>query len=375
MKNYISFLLICLLGMLSIHAQGQTLEEKKQKIIDSVKKVAPKFVNDVSANGIAQTQIFSEVAPTGFDLFNANFNFTDKDQVQKIGFSPLKLLNDPHNGLGILTNLRLNISNKSGQLTSGISIGYDNTAYPTKRVQKLMDKFTEAVNAFPELPPRRADESIEEYKTRTKSYNEALAKLAGSFDDQRLRHIWKITTGYNAQFFAVLKSKSEGSNFDSLNYHGFKGHNLFVNTSYSYNNGWVTLEGAVNYFHKRKAADSIQIRNPYYGFALGITKRIFRLMGEKQLLSNENYLNSRYIPSLYLGFSFEQSKYDGSDYQFAEENTKSWRTYTPYMDVGISPSVQFRLAFPIKKVREYKKGTQGQAIGTVLSFNYKLSSL
>lgn len=373
----ILFILLCIsisgYGQQKNTSDNQSVKDPiKEKLIDSVKKAAPRFVNDVSANTISQAQIFNEVAPTGFDLFNANISFADKDQVQKIGFSPLRLSQKYY---GVLSNLRLNVSNKSGQLTSGLSIGYDNTAFQSKRVEGLMKNFTSQVENLPELPEKGANESIEDFKKRTADYNKQLNALASTFEDRRLRNIIKATLGYNAQFFSVLKSKSFSNSFDSLNYHAFKGHNLFLSGSYSYNNGWITVEAGINYFYKRKAADSIQTQNPYLGYSVGVTKRIIRLISKKQLLTKDYYQATRFIPSIYLGLGFEQSDYNGSDYRFAEENTKSWYTFTPFFDVSISPTVQFRMAFPIKNVKDYTKGTDGQNIGTILSFNYKLIGL
>lgn len=342
-------------------------------LTDSVRVNAPRYVNDVTANTLSQAQLFSEVDPTGYDLLNANLSFSDKDQVQKIGFSPLRLLNTYY---GIFSNLRLNISHRGGALTSGLSLGYDNTAYDSKRVQGLFEHFSETVKQLPAMGPRLAEETVNEYREREyKFYKEQLDSMANLFEEQRLRHIVKISGGYNAQFFSVLRSKSDNSNFDSLNYHGFKGHNFFISGSYSYRNGWLSVSGGYNYFNKRKAADSLQQRNRYNGWSFGISKRVVRLISEEQLKKKDFYINSRFIPSLYIGFAYEQSDYLGDNYLFAEDNAKHVRVYTPFVDVALSPAAQFRLAIPIRRTEEYVANTKGELVGTVLQFNYKLINL
>ncbi|WP_119080337.1 hypothetical protein [Chitinophaga alhagiae] len=368
MKTPLITLAFLLTGLLA-----RSQDTLRTTLVDSVRAAAPRYVNDVTANTLSQAQLFSEVDPTGYDLLNANLSFSDKDQVQKIGFSPLRLLNTYY---GIFSNLRLNISHKGGALTSGLSLGYDNTAYDSRRVQRLFDEFSSAVRQLPAMGPRQADESLNEYREREyKHYKTQLDSMAGQFDEKRLRHIVKISGGYNAQFFSVLRSKSDNSNFDSLNYHGFKGHNFFISGSYSLRNGWLNVNGGYNYFNKRKAADSLQQRNRYNGWSFGISKRVVRLISEEQLKKKDFYINSRFIPSLYVGFAYEQADYLGDNYLFAEDNAKHVRVYTPFIDVALSPAAQFRLAIPIRRTDEYVANTKGELVGAVLQFNYKLINL
>lgn len=103
-----------------------------------------------------RNQIFEEVDPLGFDLFNVNLSFSEKDQVQKIGFSPLKLISNWYTDWGI-SNLRINAANSSTGLTSGFSLGYDGSALESARVRGLYTKLKTKLDddkLLPVLRPR-----------------------------------------------------------------------------------------------------------------------------------------------------------------------------------------------------------------------------
>jgi len=337
-------------------------------------KLTPKFANDNGSLGTSY--LFDETNPNGFDLLSTNISFSDKNQTQKIGFSPFRLSSKY---VFLLSNLRINLSNTSGALTSGLSIGNDNSAFESNRVQKIFNDVYSTSNLpdaqIPISRPRGVDETLpqymEYYKTRMKEFQD---NLLANFDDRRLKHVVKYSAGYNLQFFPILKSESANGNFDSLNYHAIKANNFFVKGSYSYKNGFININGAYNYFQKRKAADSTQEKRRYDGFTIGATIRI-PLMKKENLIKKDFYKNNLFIPGIYFGIIYDRLNYKGSESIFAEDNTKWKSIWTITLDFAITPAAQFRLAFPIQKSEVFNTNTKLTNNIAILQYNFKLVNL
>lgn len=362
-------ILIFILGRV-FSASAQLNDFEKKNMVDSAIKTKPILIADNTINLYSQSELFNEVNPSGFDLFNTNLSFTDKDQIQKIGFSPFRMI--PNWYSLALSNFRLNITNKSGALTTGFSFGYDGSSLDNIKAKKIENTF----NQLSKLRARNINETVAEYTIYyRKEYRKRLDSLIEVFDTNRLRHVFKASFGYNAQFFSVLSSKSTVSNFDSLNYHGFKGNNLFLNLSYAFSNGSIILSSGYNYFNKRKSADSTQTLNRYDGFSFGISKRIIKLVKDSLLKKKDYYINTRFIPAILVGVSYDKSSYLGQNYLFAEDNAKNIKTVSPFIDFAIDPNIQFRLIFPLKTTREFNNNSDVQKLNSIFQLNYKLVNL
>jgi hypothetical protein len=365
-------LLFILLVTSSVISFGQGRTEAKQLS----EKLTPRFANDNGSLGTSY--LFQETNPNGFDLLSANISFSDKNQTQKIGFSPLRLSTKY---LLLLSNLRINLSNTSGALTTGLSIGNDNSAFESNRVQNIFtDIYSKGKLPDSKLPvarARRADETLKEYMeyyNTSPEMKEFQDKLLTEFDNLRLKHVFKYSVGYSIQFFPILKSVSATGNFDSLNYHSLKANNYFAKGSYSFNNGFININGAYNYFQKRKAADSTQQKKRYDGFTIGGTIRI-PLIKKENLIKKDFYKNNLFIPGIYVGFIYDRLSYKGSEAIFAEENTKWKHTWTITLDFVITPAAQFRLAFPIQKSEIFNTNTKLTNNIAILQYNFKLVNL
>lgn len=365
-------LLLFLLIITSITTLGQGRPEAKELS----QKLTPKFANDNSS--LSTSYLFDETNPNGFDLLSANISFTDKNQTQKIGFSPFRLASKY---VFLLSNLRINLSHTSGALTSGLSIGNDNSAFESKRVQKIFNDVYSTSNLpdskIPIARLRRADESLPQYMEYYKTspeMKEFQDKLLAEFESLRLKHVFKYSVGYNIQFFPVLNSKSATGNFDSLNYHAIKANNYFAKVSYSFKNGLINVNGGYNYFNKRKSADSTQEKRRYDGFTFGASIRI-PLMKKENLIKKDFYRNSLFVPGIYVGFIYDRLNYKGSEALFAEDNTNWKSTWTSTLDFAITPAAQFRLAFPIQKSEVFNPNTKLTNNIVILQYNFKLVNL
>ncbi|MFC4262326.1 hypothetical protein ACFOWM_05530 [Ferruginibacter yonginensis] len=365
-----------LLSILLSIATTMSFGQGRQDAKNLSEKLTPKYTNDNTSMGTSY--LFDETNPNGFDLLSANVSFSDKNQTQKIGFAPFRLSNKY---IFLLSNLRINLTHTGGALTSGLSVGNDNAAFESKRVQKIFNDIYAPSNLTDsELPiarPRRADETLKEYMEYYNTSPEMKAfqdKLLANFDSRRLKHVFKYSVGYNIQFFPVLKSESAAGNFDSLNYHATKANNYFAKGSYSFKNGFININGGYNYFNKRKAADSIQPKRRYDGFTFGASIRI-PIMKKENLVKKDFYKNSLFVPGIYVGFIYDRINYKGAEAKFAEDNTKYKATTTITLDFSITPAAQFRLAFPIQKSEVFNTNTKLTNNIAILQYNFKLINL
>jgi hypothetical protein len=377
MFNKLTYTAFVALGILfSKSVTGQTA--KDVAITDFGKRAsmeANQYLNDNAAGVASGSYLFKEVEGSGYDLLSANATFTDKDQVQKVGFSPLRVVKGYY---GIFRNLRINATNNKGALTAGLSIGGDNSAYESRRADRIWKSI--ASKYEPQLEDARplgANETAEEYEKWEKTSKNALIrrKSLDEFDERRLKSVFKWSFGYNSQFFSVLSANSKIGNFDSTNYYGFKGHNLTLNTTYSRANGKWNFSATYNFFHKRKSADSLQKMKSYNGYSLSGSRRIIQLISDENLKERDFYKNSLFIPSIYLGISLESQIYMGKEADFAEDNLKRTTVYSGFIDIAISPASQFRLAFPVQRTKLFDTGGSTTALVAVLQYNFKLINL
>lgn len=375
--KYSILLVIVLLCFIKGTAQLKTNLQYKQEIKREADQSMPKFTDDNGTSALAGSLLFRDVLPTSYDLLAANLAFSEKNQVQKISFAPFKLR---PGYIPVLTASRLSLTNNGGAITAGFSIGDDYSSYECKRVEKLFNKvydFFDETNIAPVARPIGANESAKEYmewykNSEIKKHQDALLE---NFDNRRLMHVFKWSAGMNFQFFPVLKSKSEEGNFDSLNYHGFKGTNFFASGSYSYCNGSINVNGAYTLFNKRKSADSTQEKRKYNGISLGASVRVIRLIKKEELKNKDFYKNNLFIPSVYAGISYEKQTYKGVEAAFAEDKLKWVGLTTFFIDVTVSPASQFRIAFPIKRSQEFNIVGKNTNLVTVLQYNFKLINL
>jgi hypothetical protein len=373
----IFFLLACCLPVQILSAQVNYSDAKKY-IAEQAKINTPFYTNDNNTSSTPGSFLFNEVMPASYDLLAANLAFSEKNQVQKISFAPLRL---KPIYIPALSGSKINLTNNGGAITAGFSIGDDYSIFESKRVTRIFNSvYSFDTSTMPKARARGLYDStetlkqyLEWYKTSgVKAFQDSVLK---EFDRRRLLHVFKWNAGMNMQFFPVLKSKSQEGIFDSLNYHGNKGQNFFIGGSYSFANGSINVNAAYNYYNKRKSADSTQEKRKYNGFSFGTSLRLFRLIKKSDLEKKDFYKASLFVPSVYAGFSFEKQTYKGAEAKFAEDKLK-WVSVTSFfVDVAVSPASQFRLSFPIKKSQEFNIVGKSTGLVTVLQYNFKLINL
>jgi len=326
-----------------------------------------RFTNDYTGNFRNPGTLFNELDFSSYDLLNANLSFSDKNNAQKIVFSPFRLLENVRSNL--LLNTRFNVALKNNITTIGLAIGGDNSDPRLAKFDALRKRvFSKGAYCIPECYKDKNDQE----KVRQQNQQQA-SDLLYEYDMERTRRVFKWSIGYNTQLFSILSSKGDSPVTDSLNFHGLKSHNFSGSASYSLNNGQWVFSAGYNYILSRKSAEKGQDIIPYQGVQLVASYRIVSFLKGERLKSNENFIKSLYIPSLNLGLSYEYKTTNG-DVQFIEDGIQRSRVITPFIDVLITPSAQFRIGIPITKNKTVIDQKTLQ-VGALLQYSFKLTSL
>ena len=311
--------------------------------------------------------LFNELDFSGFELLSTNLTFSDKNSAQKIIFSPFRLNDNQKSNL--LLNTRFNVALKNNITTLGLAIGGDNSDGHLKKFATIREAvFNRGQYLIPECFGTKAEQD------HARQINDAEArKLLFEYDSIRTKHVIKWSIGYNMQTFGILSSKGDDPVTDSLNFYGLKSHNFSGQISYVINNGQWLFSGGYNYIISRKNAEKGQGKIPYHGVALSCAYRAISFLKGDKLKANDNYFKFLYVPSLNIGLAYEFKTTNG-DINFIEDGIKTSRVVTPFIDILISPSAQFRVGFPIthNKTVLDKKASQ---LGALLQYSFKLSSL
>lgn len=311
--------------------------------------------------------LFNELDFSGFELLSTNLTFSDKNNAQKIVFSPFRLNDDQRSN--IVLNTRFNLALKNNITTLGLAIGGDNSEPRLEKFKTIRESvFARGQYLIPECFGTKSEQD------RARQINEAEARrLLFEFDSIRTKHVIKWSIGYNTQLFGVLSSKGDDPITDSLNYYGLKSHNFSGQVSYLINNGQWSFSGGYNYIISRKNAEKGQNKIPYHGLAVSVAHRAIPFLKGDKLKTNENYIKFLYVPSLNIGIAYEYKTTNGN-VKFAEDGIKTGRVITPFIDILISPAAQFRIGFPFTRNKTVvdKKTSE---MGALLQYSFKLSSL
>ena len=325
---------------------------------------------DKGSSFTQQSFSLNDIDMSSYDLLSANLSFSDKDQVQKIVFLPFKISQNDHIRKW-LSNLKINLALKAGISTFGVGIGGDNSDAFSSRGRKILKTLNKGEKT-PRLPT--ATETFEEYeKNVLVPYKEHLDSLLIRYNKERTRSVFKWTVGYNVQLFSVLSSRGDVAGFDTLNVHTVKAENYSGTFTYSRNNGGFVLGGGFNYAYARKSAAKSQERINYWTPSASLNFRVFDFMNSSELHKNEDYKKTLFRPAMHAGVSYEYTKADG-DFTYYIDGIKSTSTISPFIDIVISSSSQFRLSVPIIKA-EYVDAASKTVLGANLQYNFKISNL
>lgn len=334
------------------------------------------FIRDYAGSMSAGFSLFRDVDMSVYELLSTNFSLSDKDQIQKIVFSPFRLSRSTTPLMKVLYLFKLNVVQKKDLSTFGGGFGYDNTTLGTSRRQKLLKEVFQGGGT---IRSPRAPEDNENFEAYEKAVlipfkENVLDSLSLNFYERLARSVVKFTIGYNQQFFSILGAKGSIPDFDSVNYFGTKANNLTTALTYSVLNGKFNLAGSYNYYFLRQSARKEQLKIPYHGYGFAASYRALSFIRDKsRLRATEAYKKSLFVPGILLGASWERKTAHGA-MPYIEEGLKAKRVFTPFLDIMISPAAQFRIGLPIQKNTKVD-GVKEALLGTNIQYALQFSNL
>lgn len=322
---------------------------------------------DNSGALLSQPTLFSDIDFSSYDLLSASVNFSDKNSTQKIVFSPIKLIRTDRKAIEFFRASKINLSQKDGITTIGVSIGGDNSSPFSRRSLKLIPIYPSPDTGNPTM-------SFGDFVKAQDGYKKKLKEMISKFDSDRLKSVFKYSLGYNIQLFSVFGANGDSKNFDSLNSNSIKSHTISASLTHSRNSGSFEITGTYNYILSRnEAAEGNKIK-PYDGPSLSIKQRIVSLIPKSKLLNSTEYIKSHFIPSIDFGVAFEGKYYKDSDLGQAEKGVRETEVLTFFLDFKISPSAQFRLGIPHTKAINIDDSSD-TSFGAILQYSFKIVNL
>jgi hypothetical protein len=329
-----------------------------------------KFSYDYSGNLSNPRMLFSEVDFSNFDLLSTHLTFSDKNNVQRVNFSPFRLFEKIDNSL--LRNTKLNIALKNNITTFGVGLGGDNSDPKLKKrrekwIAKIKKSSFVETYEIPEDYPKDCQEKIRQKNARIAS------QYLYMYDSIRTKSVFKWSAGYSVQLFGILSNKGDNALADSLNYFGLKANILTLNCSYGINNGQVQVSGTYNNIKSRQSAVKGQKKILYHGFQFSGSYRLLSFLKGNKLKTSENFIKSLFVPSLNIGVSYDY-KYTKGEVIFIEDGIQKSRTIMPFIDILLSPASGFKLGFPFTRNRSVIDAKTLQ-LGAVIQYSFKLVNL
>lgn len=330
-----------------------------------------RFTNDYSGSLQSPGQLYNELNFSSYELLSTNLIFSDKNNIQKITFSPFRLLNKIDSSIlfNILLNTKFNIGVRSNITTFGFAIGGDFSDQHLTRIKEMRRKiFAEGEYYNPSCFGKKQEQEAAKQENIKRAN-----RLLNIYDSIRTRHVFKWSAGYSIQLFALLSTRGENIIADSLNHYGLKANVISLGSSYGFKNGQLQLSAGYNHIFSRKNAEKGQDKILYNNYQLAVSYRLISFLKGTKLLSNENYVKSLFIPSLHLGISYDFKTTKGET-KFIEDGIQKSRVITPYIDILLTPASGFKIGLPFTKNKSVIDAKTLQ-LGAVIQYSFKLSNL
>jgi len=311
----------------------------------------------------SEPALYNPVNLNTYELLTTNLLVSKEENLQKIVFAPLKLVD--YNRVGFLRETRINVAQKNGISTFGFGLGFDNSSPYSKRGDK---KLTIAFNGFPSLRVQGKDEKDYEYEIAKHKFYYSMDSLYAETYKSMLSNSIKITAGYNISLFEIIGGDKIDFNKDTIidNYHVIESNNYSLGVTYVF-----SLKRAVSltlhHSFKRASQKENEKRVGYIGYSFSYAQQIFVL--NKQYSKTQEYLKSLFVPSVVGGISIEfQRATDNKEY--AKDGITQTLVYTPFMEFKVNPKNQFRIGVPIKK---YSGLTSETAFGPFIQWTLQIA--
>lgn len=393
MKRYFYLIVLalifsCNLVQAQVYSSDQAFDGFIRKYLkdaglDSTSQVAKAkvFTENAAGSLVLSPTLFNDIDLSAYELLSASFNFSDDKTTQKIVVAPFRLLEVKYNEANrsrknVLSNMKGNLSHRSGIVTIGLGAGYDSSSPYSKKSQRQLKEVYRNFPTPDPIPDTLKSNFIIYEKTSLADYQKRLDSLLIAYDELRLKNVHKFTLGYSVQLFPIILGKGNVDNYDSLNHESESSHVFSGSYSYFRNSYNAGIQVSFNLLWARASPAHGQKLQPYYGPAIAYKKRLIKFASISQLRSEPAYTSSHFIPSLYFGLSFEGRYFAGKaqDKEYVIDKIEQLDTYTLFFDFAISKASQLRFAVPWTK-QKFVDNKSTACLGTAIQYNFIISNL
>ncbi|MDO8365504.1 MAG: hypothetical protein Q7T20_01820 [Saprospiraceae bacterium] len=309
--------------------------------------------------------IYNSVNLNSYELLTTNIQVSKEENLQKMVFAPLKLVD--YSQVGFLRETRINIAQKNGVSTFGLGLGFDNSSPYSKRGDM---KISSAFKDFPPLPVQGKDEKDYIYEIRKHKYYYSMDSVYAETYKKLLTNSVKITAGYNISLFEIIGGDKVDADNDTIidNYHVVESNNYSLGITYAF-----SLKRAVSltlhHSLKRGSQNEDERLVSYSGWSFSYAQQICIL--NKRYERTPDYLKSLFIPSITGGASIEfQNATKNKTY--VKNGITETLVITPFLEFKINPKNQFRIGIPIKK---YSGMTNETALGPFIQWTLQIAKI
>jgi hypothetical protein len=292
--------------------------------------------------------IYNAVNLNTYELLTTNIQVSKDDNLQKIVFAPLKLVNSDK--VGFLRETKINVAQKSNISTFGIGLAFDNSSPFSKRGASILNK---AFTGFPAQRLKGEQEKDYEYEAYKSQYYYSMDSTYAETYETLLRNSFKLTIGYNISLFEIIGGDNVDLDSDGTidNYFVTESNNLSLGITYIFSS-----KTAINFNSHYSSALASQKQNEmhveYLGGSFSFAQRLCVL--NKNYRKTPDYLKSLFVPSIVGGASIEYKKAVSNE-AYAKNGITEILAITPYLEFKITPKNQFRIGVPIKRYEGIKK--------------------
>ena len=312
----------------------------------------PVFVSVTGVN--AEPVIYRDVSLSTYDLLAGSIQFEKTDSSAKATFAPFKLR---EGYTPVLSEIGLNFSQAKGVTTFGAGVAYNPRSAFSKAsgealaaaaatIPRIRDQMTNAAGEKIET-----DEAYEAF--RTAYFKEAWFKIYDTFYKTLATNAFIVSAAANVQTFGTIAGDAvdvdENGKID--NFYDKKGYDISMTVTYSASQA-TGVSASAHYGRKRLSAVEGQTLEVYPGYSLAFARRVKVL--NPNYTRSDDYLKSLFIPSIVVGASFEWQRCRGTAAS-CQDALQSQSALTPFVDLKISPTAQFRIGVPFQRTVTFGK--------------------
>jgi hypothetical protein len=318
----------------------------------------------------ADQHVFYAFNLTNLERLVASVKFTDVNQKTKVTFIPLTLASSQRT---MVNTIVLNFAQDGGVSTFGAGFSLANSLGYNKRADAIWQRLVTEGKLPKPFRDQMQGESNDMYALLLKEYNDTAFNTVNDLYYAALaKNAWSVVIGTNISAFAVVGGDEVDQNEDGVidNKFATKGFTHTAALSHTFSQA-TALTGSAYFGRRRAEAKADSVLKSYPGWSVSFAQTVIVL--DKNYKSSTEYKEFGFIPAIVAGASYEQQRCSGEP-TGCEKSIQRQSAFTPFVDIKLAQSTQFRLSVPIQRLKLIGSKTQAD-LGIAVQFALQLRNL